>query len=81
MATFNLCEDFKFMAWRRFHYTIEANSLEEALHKVRTQDLKPDNVELLGEELMRPDFQQNENSTHEIYDKDNFIDPIYKNGF
>ena len=78
---FNLCEDFKFTDWRRFHYSIEANNLEEALHRLRTQDIEPTDIELLGEELMRPDFQQMGNSTHEIYDKDNFIDPIYKNGF
>lgn len=80
MEIFHLCEDFKFTDWRRFHYTIEANSLEEALHKVQTQDLEPDDVELLGEELMCPDFQQNGNSTHEIYNEDDFTDPIYKNG-
>lgn len=80
MAIFNLCEDFKFTNWRRMHYTVEATSIEEAIHKVRTQDLKPDNIELLGEELMYPDFRQYGSSTHEIYDKDNFIDPIYQNG-
>ena len=80
MAIFNLCEDFKFTDWRRFHYSIEADTLEEALHILRTQDLQPDNVELLGEKLMSPDFCQNGNATHEIYDKDTFIDPIYKNG-
>lgn len=80
MAIFHLCEDFKFMNWRRFYYSVEANSLEEALHKVRAQDVDPDDVELLVEESMSPDFQQNGDPTHEIYDEDNFIDPIYQNG-
>lgn len=29
MAKFKLCEDLKIITWRRYHYTVEADTLED----------------------------------------------------
>lgn len=35
MAKFKLCEDLKIITWRRYHYTVEADTLEDALEQIK----------------------------------------------
>lgn len=42
MAKFKLCEDLKIITWRRYHYTVEADTLEDALEQIKDGEVDCD---------------------------------------
>lgn len=45
MAKFKLCEDLKIITWRRYHYTVEADTLEDALEQIKDGEVDCDDSE------------------------------------
>lgn len=74
MNEYTLYEDIKVETWRRYHYCVKAESLEEALKKVVNEEV--DSYD--SEELYEVDYYMNpdENSglpTREIYSDDQLL--------
>lgn len=63
MTQFNLHDDVLSQVWTRYYYTVEANSLEEAVNKIIDGDVDPTD----SEELVRDDMPPEDNPTEEIY--------------
>ena len=70
MAIFELFEDQKVSVWRRTYYTLEADSLEEAVELVKAGDEDCDECETIyeTEEYLDPCDNDGE-ATQEIYEK------------
>lgn len=71
MSKYSLYEDIKVETWRRYHYCVEAESLEEALKKVVDEEVDCYD----SEEMPEVDYYMNPednlgNPTREIYDGD-----------
>ena len=66
MAIFNLYADSLYPAWYRDYYTVEAESIEEAIQMIKDYEVEPDESEPLYE------FEQEAVRT-EIYNGDKLI--------
>lgn len=80
MATFELYEDLKVSNWRRTYFTVEAESLEEAINLIKDGTAECEYSELLDcEEKISPCMPGE--IICEIYEKDNDLNPVYTDEF
>lgn len=71
MAKFKLCEDLKIITWRRYHYTVEADTLEDALEQIKDGEVDCDDFEELYDCDFYLDPEDNDGEvTREIYNKE-----------
>lgn len=80
MKEFHFFVDEKVNVWLRDYVTIEANSLEEAVEKVKDGDYDDSTGEVLYDttEYLTPE-ENGGQATLEIYEEDAYA-PIYSNG-
>ena len=66
MAIFNLYVDALYPAWYRDYYTVEAESIEEAIQMIKDYEVEPDKSEPLYEFEETPlEFEIRDAETHE----------------
>lgn len=66
MPVFKLYADSLYPAWYRDHYTVEAESIEEAIQMIKDYEVEPDESEPLYEFEETPlEFEIRDAETHE----------------
>lgn len=79
MNEFNLTEDVLTASWKRYKYTVEAETLDEAIRLVIDRKVDSESFEdLFDTETEIPIEDNSMCSTREIYVGDDFT-PVYKN--
>lgn len=79
MEVFNLVIDEKATIWERNYVTIEAESLKDAIAKIRAGEYEIDECETLYDSMEYMSPTESEPTTVEVFKEDDLDNPIFTN--